>query len=305
VKNKILFGFLFAIINVLCICCIQIAGTSDETVTVRAYIYDSENNAAENAEIQFFKVGDTSLTPVYTTISDSLGRFNWNRDLNGKFNIWAEKDNYFAIIDSQEIVPSIDTLLVSDTLKIAGELTGYVRLQPHHNPQTVTIQVPGTFKYANVNTDGSFTLSRMAEGRYTLRVITTLENYTPTYRDIVVKAGKVDTLKDTINLIYTGIPITTGLSAVYDTTKGVVFLKWNKVQNYSQYFQEYRIIRRKNNLTIDTIGQTTDSIFQDTTYKNAIENGTAIINDTSGYYLKYQVVIRNKSNRDGDAFYSV
>ena len=198
-------------------------GTVDDTHTGVAVILNPDSTPAAEAIIKIFAVNDTSRIPEKQTATDSEGRFSFKGLAKGSYNVMAEKEKLAAFQDS--VVVSEDTVFFEQN--ILGDpktISGFVGLQPHHDPRTVTVQALGTDKFSNVNKDGMFTLSEMALGEYTLRLVTTLPDYTPTFAPLVIEPSSPDTLADTLKLLYTGIPVVTGLSASYDTLAGVVTL---------------------------------------------------------------------------------
>lgn len=97
-------------------------------------------------------------------------------------------------------------------------------MQPEDDPSTVIVQVLGTENYANVSDSGTFTLTGLPTGKVRLRLATTLQNYTATF-DTSHAATGVDTrIADTIRMVYTGIPVVTGLVAANDSATGELLL---------------------------------------------------------------------------------
>ncbi len=59
---------------------------------------------------------------------------------------------------------------------------------------------------------GNFSLSNIAEGSYSVRILTTLDDYTPKDTTLTITSGASETLPDTLTLPFTGIPVVQGLS---------------------------------------------------------------------------------------------
>jgi hypothetical protein len=244
--------------------------------------------------VKIFEVNDTTKIPVSELFTDSDGNYSLVDLGKGTYNVYAEKDSLVAFQDSISVLN--DTVLIeNDTLETPTTLTAVVGLQPNHDPRTVTVQVLGTDIYSNVDESGYFTLDRMAVGDFTLRLSTTLDNYTNTFKNISINANSNDTLSDTLHLIYTGVPIVTNIETSYDTLNGVVKLAWDK-SIYSN-LMDYAIFRT----TCDSIGFsegiydiTTDTIYYDSVFSKA--DSTV---DTIDLCLAYQVIIRNNNNGKG------
>ena len=164
-----------------------------------------------------------SAAAFFSTRTDAEGRYTVDSLPAGEYNILGQKDDLQSYQDSVYLSATPKDL-DPDTLLTAGMLAGRVALQPNHNSETVTIQALGTNSYANADAEGRFELGPLAEGRYRLRVVTTEAQYTPLFAAVAVRAGRMDSLPDTLRPIFTGIPVVRGLSAVYDTLHGVVAL---------------------------------------------------------------------------------
>ena len=146
-----------------------------------------------------------------------------------------------------------------------------------------------------------FTLGPLAGGRYTIRVVTTEEEYTPLYASMAVRTGRNDTLADTLRPVFTGIPVATGLQAVYDTLHAVVTVSWNRTR-YPQ-LQEYQVFRNlASDLTVATtpVARVTDTVFRDTLFEFA--SGGLASGDSALLHLAYRVKVVDQSDQAGLAF---
>ncbi len=286
------------IIAITFFCCSdEMGGTNDETSSGIS-LFKPDGKPAVGAIIQFYVVGDTSRQFVHQTITDNSGIYFLNGIVSqsGNYNIWAKlDDSLVAMQDSVYIAPT-NHFVKDDTLGKPGSITGIVGLQPGDPVQTVTVQALGTHIYSNVNEKGKFTLHTMAHGEYTLRLVTTLPEYTPTYFSVSAKSNVNDTILDTLWLIYAGIPIVTGISALYDTLHGIVTLSWNNASyNDFQDFLIYRDHYDSVNLSPNPIDNTVDTIYRDTIY-----NSSTI--DPQDYRFKYRIAIRNNSQVNGRTY---
>ncbi len=273
-------------------------------------IFLADGSPAIDAEVRFYSVDHVPEVPIrkaggrtynaaamagvaFSTHTDNKGRYKVDTLLAGEYNVLGELNGAFSYQDSVFISASSGKL-ANDTLRTPGSLTGIVGLQPNHDPVTVTVQIMGTNVFVNVGEAGVFTLSGLAQGHYTGRAITTTAEYTPLYFPISIKTGFADTLKDTLWLPFTGIPVVTGIKAEYDTLVGAAKLSWNKTKYRS--FQAYEIYRRPfGALTSDNIlvGKTEDTTFADTLY------GGNILADTSIPDMEYRIRLLSKSDLEG------
>jgi formylglycine-generating enzyme required for sulfatase activity len=278
----------------------KITGTTDEQLTVKAMIYNPDGSAAEGASIKLFRVDDSLKTPTLATITDTNGRYSVEGIAAGTYNIWAEMDSLVAFQDSIELAGANDSIPY-DTIRTAGSITAIVGVQPTDDPRGVIVQVMGSNRYDdNVQADGRFTIRGLATGSYRLRLTTTLPNYATTFYPITAHGGLNDTLADTIRMIFTGIPVVSGLTTSYDTLNGTVKISWLKTayknfQDYVIYRDAYDSIQR----TTKPIASVSDTFCIDTIFKRSLSTGPHSFNDTTFYKFKYRVVVRSNSDASG------
>ena len=297
-KKVLLCITLFFIVN----CTQKIAGTTDETLggNKTAAIYYANGAPAPGVTVKAFDVNDTSRVPAAQAITDNTGHYALGQIAKGTYNIWAEQDTLVAVQDSVYISPTTNTIH-QDTLQASGSLTAIIGMQPNDDPRSAYVQMTGSDRFSrNINANGSFTINGLATGSYSLRISTTLPNYTPTFFTVSAVSGKSDTLKDTLQLVYTGIPLVTGLSAVYDTANGTVHLTWNSTQ--FRDFQDYLIFRDPcDSIQPSTvpIKKLTDTVFTDTIFNKNKTQGQYSFSDSNNYCFDYRICIRNNSNMQG------
>jgi hypothetical protein len=272
----------------------KITGTTDETV-ISAKVYNPDHSPAANATIKVFAVNDTTRIPAFQTNTDASGKYEVTVD-NGMYNILAGKDALAAFQDSV-VFRSTYTTLTNDTLSKPVELAGLVVMQPMDDPQTVTVQILGTNLYSNVSAGGSFTIGGLPPGRYALRSVTTLTEYTATYTWLTIGASAADTVRDTIGMIYTGIPAVKSIAATYDTLAGIVHLSWDTVDYPS--LRDFVIYRDPANLltpSTQPIGTSAVCRFDDHIADIAYGGSNAIA---------YRVAVRAKDLSIGKTFTDV
>ncbi len=286
------------------ICCngFKTTGTDDTTDTgITAMLSNPDGSPAQGASVRIFQIADTSRTPAVEVLTNEKGIFATHSLAKGTYNVYAEKGALVAFQDSIRVID--DTVLIdNDTLEEPTTLTAVVGVQSNHDPQTVTVQVLGTDLYSNVDKNGYFTINRMAKGDFTLRLATTLNDYTPTYVNVTLREDTPDTLPDTLWLIYTGIPIVQGISASYDSTSGVVQLCWpateyRDLQDYLVYRDPFTAIA----MSSQPIGITTAACYFDTIFTRTV-NGDFSQQDTTDRHFKYRVKIRNNSQEIGQSY---
>ncbi len=273
----------------------SVTGTTDETVVTSAHVYNPDHSPAANATVKVFAVSDTSRIPAYQTTTDNTGKYHLEVG-NGVYNVLVGKDSLGAFQDSVIVQTSYSTLS-NDTLGRPGVLCGVIVMQPMDNPATATVQILGTDKYSNVLENGSFVIGGIPAGEYSLRSVTTLPEYTPTFTNITMAPTIKDTLRDTIKLIYTGIPVVLNLKASYDTLSGIVTLRWDTLSYFN--LRDFLIYRDQGQiLTPSTtpIGTSPICTFTDT-IGNSFPGSSAL--------FTYRVAVRSKDFSIGQTYEEV
>ncbi len=285
-------------------CSDKIAGTNDETVTGTACLYMPDGKqAAIGATITLYKAGDTSRTPRYLTQTDTKGNYQINKLPDGVYNILAGKDTLVAYQDSIFVIQGKGSFR-TDTLENQGTLSGWIKVQPSDDPRNVIVNVTGTNLWTNVNPDGKFTLGKMASGKYTIALIPmqpAMSGYVITFYSATARGGVQDTIRNALEVTYTGIPVVNGLSGSYDTLNGIMKLHWSKpVPSYKQ-FREYVIYRGE-----VSAGQTTGfreyAIATDTFF---IDTQEFLNENEPTHKYEYMVAIRNKLLETGVKYESI
>jgi len=230
---------LFAIAAlVLCSCDDRLAnttperGTNDETST----FYLADGQKAANASVFIYPLRSTDSLPVATAYTDANGKVAIEKLDRGLYSLVVRSPSGEAVFVDSVFSNGTTASVRSDTLRRTGTLKGKVKVQPQDDPKIAWLYLQGAGIYANVDDSGSFQLTGVPEGRYTLLARTDRTNYTTTVRSVVVHP---DSLVDagTIELVYTGLPVVTGIVGVWDSMGGAVTVHWDpspspKVKGY-------------------------------------------------------------------------
>lgn len=272
---------LLALISIITLlsCGTDIAGTVDETDTSICGFITPAGMPVAGAEVKAFipnsKI-DTAIAPVRTFITDEKGRYNLSELTPGNYTILAETDSsvFFKeniIIEENKNISRIDTLARGRKLVIP------VKVQEQHLPEIVIAQILGTDIFPDVDANSYLTIENIpAVTTIPLRLKTNdhSNHYTPKTWYIDVDASTPDTLDQVLELTYTGIPIVTGISAVYDTLKGITTLTWDKT-DYSR-FGAYIITRtkRESGTIDDTLTAAYTNSYEDTIVNSSLSAGT-------------------------------
>jgi len=217
-------------------------------------------------------LGDTALAKTFadtaaTVTTNDTGGFSIDSIDPGLYVIEGAKDSDVVLIDSVAVTSQDSTVtLPPDTLKPAGALKGIIYLSEGGDPRKVFILAFGIDRFAGVNTDGSFKFSNLAEGKYDLRIISSLDNYgvLDTFGISVISADTANL--DTIRLPFIGIPTPKNVSIVYDTLRQIVTLTWAKAD--TALAKTYNVYRR--NVELNTVlARINTSPIVDTVYRDS------------------------------------
>ncbi|HAJ80173.1 MAG TPA: hypothetical protein DCO75_10420 [Fibrobacteres bacterium] len=288
---------IFVIVTAMIFSCSDksVSGTTDETVVSSVRVFNPDLTPAVNAAVKVFSVGDTTQIPVYETTTDSKGQYKIEVDY-GVYNISVKKDSLAAFQDSVIYHKTYSTLS-NDTLDSVHVIYGLVVMEGMQDPRTSTVQILGSDMYSNVSSNGVFVINGVAPGKYTLRAVTTLADYTPTFEHLTITTAAQDTIRDTITMIYTGIPVIDKIHAVYDTVRGIVHLSWDTT-DYA-YLRDFLIYR-------DTMPVLTPSTAPlGTSYSCSYSDslGSTICNNMST--VIYRVAVRSKNLAIGETMTDV
>jgi len=295
------------LLHVLCVlavmvnCAFDNASTSDETLSgVSAKVLFENGNPVPDATVSLFPVNDTTRIAMEQVETDANGYFAMSEVDEGMYNILTKKDTLVALVDS--IVIRNNRQLDNIVIKPQSTLSGFVSVEPNHTPLIVTVQVLGTYLFTNVDSEGAFTLSGLAEGKYTLCFQAMDDDYVPTYFPVDIAAGTETTLPDTVKMTYAGIPVVTEIFATYDTLTGTVLLNWNQVQYHN--LDDYLIYRK--NRTTESWVESFRASTSDTFYTDGVDFSECVLfNDTDescSFDLSYRVIARSKTDEAGEPY---
>ncbi len=259
-----------------------VKGTIDETDTSIMGLVTPVGVPAVGVEVKVYRQNDTSDVALDTLITDSAGEYSLKNLPEGNYSLWAEADNFVHFNDSIAINDSVLNRSV-DTLFIARKIRIPVKVEVQHLPSIIEAHILGTHLHPVVDNNGYLTLDKIPEGEFSIRLSTREPHYTARTWFVTIDENSPDTLTETLSMIYTGVPVVTGVRASYDTLTGVAKIQWNSV-DYSQ-LDKYEILRDLESapsLSSEPIASTADTIYFDT-----IPSGTQ-----AGTY-RYRVTVRN------------
>jgi fibronectin type 3 domain-containing protein len=152
--------------------------------------------------------------------------------------------NNLVLIDSVRVLCEDSTLkLPPAVLKPAGAIKGNVVLSEGGDPRKVLAILPTPERITMVDSLGNFKFDHIAEGRYAVRILPSLDNY-EVFDTAGVSVASGDTTNlSVISLPFTGIPAVKHVAITYDTMQQKVILSWNKpgtaiVKSFNVYRRE-------------------------------------------------------------------
>jgi hypothetical protein len=202
-----------------------------------------------------------------STVTDDTGAYKFATMAADTYDILSRIDTSMAFRDPVIVTNDQNTHVPHDTLRPAGSIRGVVRFDNGGDMGTVFILFFGTKTFIWPDDSlGNFACGPLAAGQYRVRILTTTPNYQYANDTFNVRAGKNDTLTDTIVLKYTGIPIPQGVRINYDTLMQIVNLNWKKPTN-GTIVQSYTVYRKRSDSVsfVSIRAGVTDTTYSDST----------------------------------------
>ncbi len=206
----------------------RIAGTNNETQT-KGTFFRPDGKPAVGARVRVYSASQKETDSTTAQVAQTFV------DADGNVALKLKPGHYSLIADDQKMGGAlfIDSAfsdgdrmdLPVDTLRPTGTITGHVRVQPMHSPSIAWVHLMRTNLYANVDSTGFFRISGVPAGNLDLVAVTHFPEYTPTHKLVRARPDSAVDV-DTIDLVYNGLPLVTGIVATYDTLSGVVTLSW-------------------------------------------------------------------------------
>lgn len=253
----------------------NVAGTNNETHT-KGTLYQANGKVAAGARVRIFAANQA--------VGDSLPVEQTKADANGRISLKLKRGYYSLLAnDTAGRAVFIDSILSTgdkvefddDTLRPTGTLTGHLRVQPMHSPAIAWVHVMRTNLFANVDSSGAFRIEGVPEGKMEVVALSHLPEYTPTFREAQAFSDSTVDI-GTIDLVYNGLPLVTGLAASYDSLTGVVTVTWKdtayaRKNGYVVYRGQGKLPTLESNETGSigtngTIGSATISTYSDTVF---------------------------------------
>jgi len=198
------------------------SGTNDETST----FYLQSGRVAARAAVTIFAAGRADSLPTTKTYTDVNGHLNFPSVPKGYYSVFVRDTSGQAAFVDSIFSDGAGAVVPSDTLHPTGSVEGRVAVQPQDDPRIAWVALLGAGLFANVDDSGKFSISGIPEGRYTLLATTNQSQYTSTFVPAPVWMDSTTNL-GTIQLVYTGVPVVSGITGTWDSLGGIVHLSWD------------------------------------------------------------------------------
>jgi hypothetical protein len=177
---------------------------------------------------------------IDSTISDEYGQYGFDVSAPGVYNLLAKTKDLYAMRRPVHI--NVDTRVILDDaiLQKPGSLSGTVHLEGKSDHRAAIILFMGTNLYSTpMDSTGAFSAPALAQGSYTLRILTAESGFAAVETTIAVMSGG-STVLPCIELRKRFIPAVDSLSVFYDPAMMRVTLKWPaidtaKIKSYAIY----------------------------------------------------------------------
>lgn len=261
-----------------------------------------DGQKASNATVTVFAVGSVDSLPQTVAYTNRDGQVDLENLPRGYYSLLVtDKSGRATFVDSV-YSDGAKVNVPSDTLRPTGTIKGRIKVQPQDDPKIAWVALLGTGMFRNIDNDsGTFILAGVPSGSHVLVSRSDRYEYTSTFRTATVSPDSVTDL-GTIELVYTGLPIVTGIVGTWDSLGGIVDVNWDA--STSAKVKGYRIYRSTSNdpaneklLGYVDSGVTTLS---DTLFAKNPADWTAKGLTVNSTYIRYRVTAIGQSGFEGD-----
>jgi hypothetical protein len=251
-------------------------------------IYHSNGSVADGAVVRLIPRDYNPFSPadslIDSTVTDRNGRFSFMVTQLRRYNVIAQKADV-SCMDSIELIPNA-TIVVIDTLRESGFISGIVRLQTPDTANSIVILVMGTNVYVMPSdTSGNFATPLLAAGTYALRIFSTQSGYAVFDTIVTVEKG-AETKLPVIFLPSANAPSVGDFSVTLDSLMMYATFVWSVSDTDSIVSYSLHRTSKKGNDSLIMV----DKSLTSTTYDVLLYEG-----DT----LTYQIAANGKNFKEG------
>ncbi len=249
---------------------------------------------AVGATIRYTPIDADSAIALDTTDQD--GVFEAPDVAEGTYRV------FFRLHDDDTLVALQDSVLIardtsqlrSDTLEYPVTLVGSVVLQPNHTHwhSSVTLEALGTSSIVNADSSGTFAIPYVPTGRVVVHARVPHQDYGELYETVAVPPDSSRLDIGALTLPFTGVPVVTGVHAVFDAGHGIVCVHWDAVRRPDvDRYVVYRSAVGNAQPNFMPIAWTADTVFFDSVYACNPDTMQHHIADSQTYRYEYRVAV--------------
>lgn len=212
-------------------CLTENGGGGTDTEGLHGYVYESDGKASVNAHVYLYEYSSlqtaSDLSPIDSSFTDQSGFYQFTSLAKGTYNIIAANQASDKGFINEILYESISYKADDLVLEPPGKLLGVINIANTDKSHGMCFLL-GTSFISTTDSNGSFVISGIPEGRYTLRI--TYPKYIDTTIDgILIQSSKQSLIAPIVLKFDPSQQPTapTNFKANVDTLNGIVHLEWN------------------------------------------------------------------------------
>lgn len=178
-------------LSLLLLCFVSLVGCSavsdsSEGTSIEGQLVTDSGSPVSHATVTLFKLEGTvsASTAGITDTTDEDGYYSFSGLDDGHYHIEARTDYGYSMHISDIVLSSTTDLnLGPTTTRFSGAIEGLFLFEDQETHSDIDVYIPGTSFHAKTDSNGTFTLSNVPEGEYT--VYATKLGYVPQYSKYV------------------------------------------------------------------------------------------------------------------------
>lgn len=147
------------------------ASDSDTGSTLEGQLVTASGSPVSNASVTLFKLEGvvSAYTSGVSSSTDENGHYSFSGLDTGVYHLEAHTEyGYSMHISDIELSSASDLNLGPTTTRFSGVIQGTIRLSGFDNHTDIDVYIPGTSFHAKTDANGTFSLSSVPEGEYTV-----------------------------------------------------------------------------------------------------------------------------------------
>jgi hypothetical protein len=164
---------------------------------------------------------------IDSTFTDNNGTYAFKVRTSGFFNISAQSGAAYCFVDSVFGSEKVQNRVKDDTLKAPGSIAGVASVRPGDDCRLTIILVLGTNRFSTpLDSTGAFFIPNLAEGTYSLRILTAKNGYGFIDTSATVISAETTAIRGVLKVPYNLVPEIGPVSASYDMPTMIATLTW-------------------------------------------------------------------------------